>query len=153
MPTFPCNVTPRAQITPDGDGKYLVTPEKLNDIANPVVSVTLDETDLYPAVNISFTTSGNSRTVTLQAQLGGENLSQHLRLEVWLTENSSTLAISSTDIETPPTGFVGNQATVVTDANGALSFDIEHGSALNLYVAVASPAGIVYVSENLEFTG
>lgn len=152
MPTFSCNVKPRAQLTPDSEGKYHLTPEKLNDMANPIVSVNLDIETFAPTVQFTVGNEvNNARQVTLQVMLGGNPLNTRMRLQLWLTQSESTVAVASSLPSTPPAGWVAGQASIITGTDGLYVFTVTHNSTGTWYVAASAPTGVVYVSSAITF--
>lgn len=152
MPTIPANVIPRAVLTPDVDGKYLLTPGLVNDMARPIVSVTIAESDLYPAALITINKVGTTTSVTIQMQLSGSNIGQRFRIQAWLSENNTDLGISSNEPSSPATGWVGNQATIITDANGLYSTTFTHvGVARTWYLCISTATGFISVSEAIAY--
>lgn len=153
MPTFSCNVKPRAQLTPDADGKYHLTPQKLNDMANPIVTVNLDIETFAPTVQFTVGAKvGDTIPVSVQVMLGGNPLNTRMRLQLWLTQDVDTLAIASVFPQTPPEGWTNGQANVITSTSGGYSFEISHNGAHDpWHIAAASPTGVVYVSPAINF--
>lgn len=144
-------VTPRRVLTLDSSGKVLVTPEILNDMANPIVSGVIDETSILPSLAFSVGAKvASSILTTIQAKIGGSNYAQRVRINAWLTDDAATCAISTTAPTTTPTGFSGNMATLVTDANGAYALTITNTTSHTWYLC-AEINGRVYVSEAIAF--
>lgn len=153
MPTFSCNVKPRAQLTPDSEGKYHLTPEKLNDMANPIVSVNLDVETFAPSVQITVgaKTGGTTIPVTFQAILGGQALFTRLRLFAYLTQNLSSLEPAAILPETMPDGWSSGQVNLITDTAGRIDFEIRHSGSDTWYIVVSAPTGTVVISPALTF--
>ncbi|NCC50224.1 MAG: hypothetical protein EOM20_03315 [Spartobacteria bacterium] len=145
-------VTPRRQLAADEDGKYLITPDILNQMARPIVTAEIDEQTIdlpYAVITITEVTAGEKYTVDVQTKKGDANYAQRMRLHAWLTESLTTLAESST----VPDDMDAASWTVVTNTEGRMLLTLEHtSSAVDWYLCV-DVCGRVYVSDVIEFTG
>lgn len=138
-------VTPRMVLVPDGDGKYLITPAKLNDMANPIVTGSIDETAFLPSLQLTVgDVVSSSRVVSIQALMGGANYAQRMRINTWLTEDSDVCGVSGN----APSGGYGNsnQQTLITDANGLVQVTIQNTVTQTTWYLCAEINGRVYVS-------
>lgn len=146
------SVTPRVQVSPDSQDRYLVTPDMFNDAARPIVTGSIDESALYPEAQITVGAKvTQSIPVTIQMRLNNENWSQRCAVFMWLTQDASTLTPSASqpDSSTPIT-FVSSQARGYTSASGAMSLTFTNAAAATWYLCIDF-GGRVYVSEAMEF--
>lgn len=140
-------------LTPDEDGRYLVTPEALNDMAVPIVSVAIpklslfitpsiivnDEVDNEVDVNIQFRLLANEDDYTAYQGV--------LRFNAWLSDSFSTGALTAT---TPDITGEKKWDGVLTGSTGAATLTIGHSGAHTWYLFVEI-SGVTYYSDPVTF--
>lgn len=145
-------VTPRVQITPDAQGRWPITPEMLNDMARPIVTGYIDEHSFipYPVFSIGDESS-NTITVGVQFMLSTGTYTGRIRVRAWITEDSSTCAVSSEPITSVPE-MHANQFDLVTSPTGQFNVQLSYSGDKTFYLCLEFN-GKVWVSDAITFVG